>query len=113
VRLQVSQPTQHANDPMADLLDNRGDVGSGGRLTDSDLPVQATLRATAADNRWGRSRRRQRGIANGVRSRGGAKKAFGFPIRPPDTSATSSNRKPSTGLCWTACNVLCRAWHSL
>jgi len=35
-------------------------------LTDSDLPVQATLRATAADNRWSRSRRCQRGVANGV-----------------------------------------------
>jgi hypothetical protein len=32
VRLQVSQPTQHANDPMTDLLDHRGDVGIGGRL---------------------------------------------------------------------------------
>jgi hypothetical protein len=31
-RLQVSPPPQRANDPMADLLDHRGDVGIAGRL---------------------------------------------------------------------------------
>jgi hypothetical protein len=31
-RLQVSQPTQSADDPLADLLGHGGDVGIAGRL---------------------------------------------------------------------------------
>ena len=49
VRRQVSQPTQHAHDPMADLLDHRGNIGIGGRLACDKTWREARLSAIEVD----------------------------------------------------------------
>ena len=50
-RLQISQPTQRANDPPADLLDHVGDVGIGWRLDLDKARLEARLGAIEIDAR--------------------------------------------------------------
>src|SRR5262249_673134 len=48
-RLQVSQLAELAHNPMADLRDNRGDIGIGGRLDCDKAWLEARLSAIEVD----------------------------------------------------------------